>query len=231
MILEINSSTFGGLMRIGDIVACANVVAYIRKSTNTELLQLNISNAIQPAAYVQEFARWMTNNTDYFSRDPAEGSLPWRRVNLWDYRDIAGDLVVIKNKLAQQKKIVVNPLFDAAYNTYRNWPDHIYKEIIEQTEMSYPNYDLVIVNQHNINIDKWRCSTNLTETLTEIMTAEYYIGGDTGLSHFVGALDRGPEPIYYTSSRGLLHTTPINWYTNKKGTMRTYWLDFENTQW
>lgn len=231
MIIGTTATTFGGLMRMGDIVACANVVEHLRQQLQEPELKLNIANSVQPTSYVQQFLTWMTDHTDYFSTIPAESHLPWIRVNLWDYRDISGDLVVIKNNHVRQKKIVVNPLFDAAYNTYRNWPESVYKEIIQQTETSYPNHDLVIVNQFKINQDKWRCSTNLIETLMEIMTAEHYIGGDTGLSHFVGALDKGPEPTYYTSSRGLLHTTPINWLTKKKGTMKTYWLDFERTQW
>jgi len=231
MILGTTAATFGGLMRLGDIIACANVVEHLRQQLGEPELKFNIVNSVQPTPYVQEFLAWMTDNTDYFSQSPAERNLPWARVNLWDYRDIAGDLVVIKNKHLQQKKIVVNPIFDAAYNTYRNWPQHVYNEIIQDKQTAYPDYDLVIVNQYNITIDKWRCSTNLTDTLMEIMTAEQYIGGDTGLSHFAGALDRGPEPTYYTSSRGLLHGTPFNWISNKKGTMKTYWLDFERTQW
>lgn len=231
MILGVNSFTFGGLMRMGDIIACANVVEHIRQSTNTRLVQFNIDSAIQPVAYIKEFAEWMINNTDYFCKTPAEDTLPWARVNLWDYRDLSGDLVVIKNPNAKQKKVILNPLVDATYNTYRNWPENVYNKIIKEIEHTYSNYDLVAIGQKRIKIDRWRCSTNLTQSLMEIMTAEVYIGGDTGLSHFVGALDQGPEPFYYTSSRGLLHTTPINWYTNKKGTMRTYWLDFENTKW
>lgn len=231
MIIGTTATTFGGLMRMGDIIACANVVEHFRKIEKNNEIKFYIEKAVQPFPYVREFLAWMTENTDYFSAHPGEIDLPWKKVNLWDYRDIAGDLVSIPNNYQQQNKVVVAPLFDADYNIYRNWPHDVYIDIIKQCNELYPDWDKVIVHKNLAAPTGWRASYDVKESLQEIMTARVYYGGDTGLSHFVGALDAGPEPVYYTSSRGLLHTTPINWYTNKKGTMRTYWLDFENTKW
>jgi ADP-heptose:LPS heptosyltransferase len=59
------------------------------------------------------------------------------------------------------------------------------------------------------------------------MSAETYIGGDTGTSHFAWALDKSPKNlIYYSSSRGLVHTLPF-YALEGKGKIKSYWLDFE----
>lgn len=232
MIFNIRLGCFGGPMRMGDLVACANVVEHFRQTESNPAIQFYIDPAArQPTQHVQEFFLNLCQLTNYFSQQPGNHDLPWRRVNLWDYRDISGDLVCIPNHASQQQRIVVCPLLDADYNTYRNWPQSVFDKIIQDIDQQYPDHERILATSHSIDRPGWRRISNLTESLQAIMTAEVYIGGDTGLSHFVGALDRGPEPIYYTSSRGLLHTTPFNWATKKKGTMRTYWLDFENTQW
>lgn len=232
MIFNIKLGTFGGPMRMGDIIACANVVEHFRQTENNTDIKFHLdSTSIQSSTHVQEFCKWMLDNTDYYSATPGEVTLPWSKVNLWDYRDISGDLVKIPNAMTRSKKVVVVPLLDADYNTYRNWPNSVLEKILQDVEVDYLNYDLVVAGANPQDRPGWRSSKKLTYTLQEIMTAEVYIGGDTGLSHFTGALVQGPDPIYYTSSRGLLHTTPLYWYTHKKGQMRTYWLDFENTKW
>lgn len=230
MIVNISPESFGGQMRMGDIIACANVVAHFRKIDNDHV-KFYIAEAVKPWGHVMEFLSWMTMHTDYFSADPGNINLPWRHVNLWDYRDIAGDLVTIQNDRSQVNKVVVAPLFDADYNLYRNWPHEVYINIIKECNELYPDWDKVIVHKNLAAPTGWRASYDLAQSLEEIMTARIYYGGDTGLSHFAGALSSGPEPIYFTSSRGLLHTTPINWYTNKKGQLKTYYLNMENTQW
>lgn len=232
MIVNIDIGVFGSTIRMGDLVACANVVEHFRLTQNDRTIQFHIKpRARHPSGYCTDFYMWLCANTDYFTNVEGDFDLPWRRVNLWDYRDIAGDLVKIPNKVPAVKKIVVNPLFDADYNQYRNWSSSVFDNVISWVEQTFPGYEFVITSQKPITKPGWRNVTDLVAVLNEIMSADTYIGGDTGLSHFVGALERGPEPIYYYSSRGLLHTTPINWHTNKKGIMRTYWCDFENTQW
>lgn len=231
MIYNVAAENFGCL-RMGDIIALANVVEHFRQSENNANIKFHLlENSTQPDNYVQEFRQWMTENTDYFSLNSGEVGIPWLRVNLWDYRDISGDLVKISNPYQLENKIVIAPLFDAAYNQYRNWPKSVYDNIINHVNEKYPTWDKVIVHKNLTGDSGFRASHNLTSSLHEIMTAKVYFGGDTGLSHFVGALEHGPDPIYYTSSRGLLHTTPFNWIEKKKGTIKTYWLDFERTIW
>ena len=232
MIINIEPGTFGGPLRLGDLVGVCNVVEHIRKINNNSVIQFHIKmNAISEELHCRNFHFWLIKYTNYFTAEEGQQSLPWNKVNLWDFRDIAGDLVKIPNSLPKRKKVVVCPLFDAPYNTYRNWPKEVFDKIISEYD-KYPDfYEKIIISKSPMNIPGWKDSTDILESLVHIMSAEVYVGGDTGLSHFVGALENGPEPIYYTSSRGLLHTTPFNWMTKHKGTMKTYWLDFEGTKW
>ena len=63
------------------------------------------------------------------------------------------------------------------------------------------------------------------------MTCKTFIGGDTGTSHFAGALENGPQNIiYFYSGHGLLHTTPFN-STLGKGIIVHYWHNLEQTKW
>lgn len=232
MIVNIRPGVFGSTIRMGDQVAIANVVEHFRITNSDQSIRFYIDpRALDQTSYCGNFYQFMLDNTNYFSADKGDFDLPWQRVNIWDYRDIAGDLVKIPNNLKSVKKIVVNPLFDATYNTYRNWTDTVFQEVLEWCESTFPNYELVLISQKPLYKHGWHNVNDLYQVLKEIMAADTYVGGDTGLSHFVGALERGPDPIYYYSSRGLLHTTPINWMTNRKGHMRTFWHDFEGTKW
>ena len=111
MILNINEGVFGGPVRNGDLIAVANVVAHLRKSNHPELKFYMKPGSVNSAQFVQEFFTFMKTNTDYFSEQPGNEDLPWKKVNLWDFRDVIGDNVVIKNPLIMVKKIVVFPLF------------------------------------------------------------------------------------------------------------------------
>ena len=173
----------------------------------------------------------MSQFTDFFSDVPGTKDLSWKNVNVWDFRDISGDLVSIKNTVSMKDKIVVFPLFDAPYNGYRNWPIQLFQNILK----SYSNYNcekIICANvSPDIDLHGFSISTDFIQNICHILECKTFIGGDTGTSHFASALDRGPKDvIYYYSSRGLLHTTPF--YALKgKGEIRTYWLDFEGTSW
>ena len=183
------------------------------------------------AEYNRDFYSWMLKNTDYFSISPGEMDLNWSRINLWDFRDISGDLVKIHNPLIQQKKIVICPLFDAPYNTYRNWPRPVFEDLLDHYDKSlYDGYEKVILSPKSECFRTgWTHSIGFLNNLQHIMTAEIFIGGDTGTSHFAWALDKSPKTmIYLNSSRGLLHTLPF-YLLQGKGTTKTYWLDFEGS--
>ena len=231
MIINIEPGTFGGPMRMGDLIACANVVESMNQGKKDDKIKFHLrSSTIINEDHCKMMYMWLLQNTEYFSDEPSNTSLPWKKVNLWDFRDISGDLVTIPNKLLQKKKIVVCPLFDAQYNTWRNWPKSIFEQII-QIYNNYDDYEKVIITKNNITVDGWTTSSNFIQNLNHIMEAETFIGGDTGTSHFAWSLDRSPQNlIYYGSSRGLIHTLPF-YLLKGKGKMVNYWLDCEGTTW
>ena len=238
-IINIEPGTFGGPLRNGDMIGVANVVEYLRKVKNDPTIKFHIKGAwphgVSSEKYCQDFHSWMIGMTDYFSATEGTHSLAWRRINVWDFRDISGDLVKIPNNLEMKKKIVIFPLFDAPYNTYRNWPAELFTQLIGKYSVpQYDDYEKIICikdQQGKPNYDKWTYSSDFMENIRHIQEAEIFIGGDTGTSHFAWSLDRGPkELIYYNSSRGLIHTLPF-YLTQGKGKLNTYWLDFEGTKW
>ena len=233
-IINIEPGTFGGPLRMGDLVGVCNVVEHLRKTNNNPEIRFHVrAEATSTDRNVQDFHSFLISATDYFSAFEGQESLPWRRVNLWDFRDISGDLVKIPNNKPMQKKIVIFPLFDAPYNTYRNWPRELLQHLIEKySAEEYKDYTKVICSKDTAYYgEEWINSTDIIENLNHIMDAEIFIGGDTGTSHFAWSLDRAPKDlIYYNSSRGLIHTLPF-YLLQGKGRMSTYWMDFEGTTW
>lgn len=236
MIINIEPETFG-TVRNGDMIGVANVLEHIRKINNDPMIQFHLKPGnVSSDTHCQTFYEIMLKMTNYFSTEPGEQSLPWRKVNVWDFRDISGDLVKIPNNAPMEKKIAVFPLFDAPYNQWRNWPKNVYEQIIAKySTEEYKDYEKVICKKgeptESCPFEGWRYSTNFVQNYYHITTAEVFVGGDTGSSHFAWALDRGPKDlIYYGSSRGLVHTLPF-YLMEGKGRMTNYWLDFEGTKW
>lgn len=233
MIINVPLGAFGGPLRNGDIVAVANVVEYLRKVEDKNIKFHLLPNSVSSADYCQKFLKFMLENTDYFSDSAGEKELSWKNINLWDFRGLSGDLVRIPNNKKQEKKIVIFPLFNAQYNTYRNWPKHIFEKMLERFKSeAYSDYRKIICTETTIgHIDGWEESTDFLENLDHIMTSEIFFGGDTGTSHFVGALESGPgEILYFYSGHGLIHTTPF-YSTLGKGRVIQYWHNFEQATW
>jgi hypothetical protein len=231
MIINIVPGTFGGPLRNGDMIGLLNVVEHLRKQDPTIKLHM-AENTISTVDYCKKMFQFLVDKTDYFSLEPGEKNLAWRKINLWDFRDISGDIGVIKNTETPTKKIVIFPLFDAPYNTYRNWPQHVFQEIIStiDNDEKYNDYEKIMCHVTPLNINGWKDSTDFMDNLYHIMSAEMFIGAETGSAVFASALDKSPNLIYYYSSRGLIHTLPFN-VLKGKGELRTYWGNFEGTTW
>lgn len=236
MIINIEPGTFGTI-RNGDMIAVANVLEYFRKTNNDPTIQFHLKPGnVSSDIHCQTFYEIMLKMTNYFTKKEGTESLPWRKVNIWDFRDVSGDLVKIHNDAKMEKKIVIFPLFDAPYNTYRNWPKELLPKLIEKFSVDeYKNYEKIICKKgepmEGCPFEGWRYSTNFVQNYYHITTAEVFVGGDTGSSHFAWALNRGPKDmLYYNSSRGLIHTLPF-YLLQGKGRMTNYWLDFEGTKW
>jgi hypothetical protein len=232
MIINIEPGTFG-TVRNGDLIAVANVVEHLRKTNNNPNIRFHMKpGSISNEKYVQDFHSFLIGITDYFSAFEGSESLPWRRVNLWDFRDISGDLVKIPNVFPEQKKIVIFPLLDAPYNQWRNWPGHVLEQLLVSFDKpEYADYEKIICNKIDLQVSGWKSSTNFIDNIRHIMEAEIFVGGDTGTTHFAFALDRAPkELVYLGSSRALVHTLPF-YLLQGKGKMNNYWMDFEGSQW
>lgn len=235
MILNIQRGVFGDEMKNGDMIGVANVVAYLRKEKPDIKFHM-MPGSVSSVGYIQEFYHFLLKNTDYFSETPGEMNLQWRRVNLWDFRDIIGDNVIIKNPLITEKKIVVCPVFDAPYNIYRNWPQSVFDKIVaDYSTEEYNGYEKIVCGMEQFK-DRctspgWQYSSDFMTNIKHIMTAETFIGGDTGTSHFAWSLDKGPKNLlYYNSGRGMMHCMPP-YLLQGKGRIVRYWLDFEGTTW
>ena len=231
MIINIEPGTFG-TVRNGDLIAICNVIEHLRKG-NPKIRFHMKPGSMSNEKYVEDFHSFLIIATDYFSAFEGEESLPWRKVNVWDFRDIAGDVVKITNFMPKQKKIAIFPLFDAQYNTWRNWPRELLQQLIEKySTEEYKDYVKVICTKEPAYFgEEWINSIDFMDNIRHIMEAEIFVGGDTGTTHFAFALDNGPkELIYYGSSRALVHT--LAFYLLKgKGCFYHYWLDFEGSKW
>ena len=231
MILNIQRGVFGDELKNGDMIGVANVVAHLRKE-NPNIKFHMMPGSVSSVDFIQKFYKFLLENTDYFTETPGQQSLGWRRVNLWDIRDMIGDSVVISNNKKIKKKIVVCPVFDAPYNQYRNWPKSVFEQILQKYNTEeYDSYEKLICSKEKFNYDGWINSTDFMDNINHIMETEVFIGGDTGTSHFAWSLDRGPKTLlYYNSGRGMMHCMPP-YLLEGKGRIVRYWLDFEGTTW
>jgi hypothetical protein len=235
MIINIEPGTFGGPARNGDLIAIANVVEHFRKINNNPKIRFHMKpGTIDSAKYVQDFHSFLIMISDYFSSFEGTESLPWKKVNVWDFRDICGDMVKIGNLIPMKKKITIFPLTDATYNQWRNWPPYVLEELVKKySSEEYKDYEKIICTNNTgyVPNDEWKVSTDFITNITHIMDTEIFVGGDTGTTHFAFSLDRGPEDLVYCgSSRALVHTLPFH-LLKGKGRMTNYWLDFEGTSW
>jgi len=231
MILNISNETFGGAVRNGDLIAVCNVVEYFR-NTIPDIQFHMLPSSINSADHCKKFHKFLIAHTNYFSNTPGKSNLNWKKVNLWDFRDCSGDLVKIPGLDVPKKKIVIFPLFDAQYNTYRNWPTHVYFDILRKYNTpEFVGYEKIVCSSVPLDVQSFGYvnSTNFEENLYHILTSSVFVGGDTGTTHFAFALTNGPEHLEYVgSSRALVHTLPF-YLMQGKGVCRNYWLDMEGS--
>ena len=106
-IINIEPGTFGTI-RNGDMIGVANVVEHLRKINNNPTIQFHLKPGnVSSDTHCQTFYEIMLKMTNYFSREEGTETLPWRRINVWDFRDISGDLVKIPNDAVTEKKITI----------------------------------------------------------------------------------------------------------------------------
>jgi hypothetical protein len=236
VIYNVNPNCFdilGQGLRNGDLIALCNIIESIRKESQQPIQFYLKPGVVNSATYCQEFFIWLANQTDYFSLAPGNEDWPWNRVMLWDYRDIIGDLVKIPNTEPMQKKVCVFPIYDAEYNTNRNWTPELLTKILLYCNFKYPDHEKIICAKEDmslyLDISGFTPSTDFLTNVKHLQTCEVYVGGDTGMTHLASTLDRGPqELVYYYNGRGMLHTLPF-YALDGKGTIVKFWHNFEGT--
>jgi hypothetical protein len=234
MIINITPTTFGPYgIRNGDMIAIINVLQFLRAKHKDQNIKFFMPDnyVIKDTGYHEQFFDYINNNWDYFSPLPSqEGfTLPYEHIMLWDFRDNIGDLIQIPNIMPREKKAVIFPVLDAKYNTMRNWPEWILQSVVDKVN-TYNEYEKIICVHEDLanQVSKYglTISTNLWDNLDHIRTAEVFVGGDTGSSHFASALQNGPkELVYLYSARSMMHSLPFHSvfsHTEKKGIILTY---------
>ena len=90
--------------------------------------------------------------------------------------------------------------------------------LIDYYSTTFSDYKLVICASPDIkyiidtlDLKSFDVSYDYDENLNHVMTCEYYIGGDTGMTHLAGSLSNPSKNIYYYSCKELLHVFPIHW--------------------
>lgn len=207
-VLNCDEHTFGGFLKMGDIIAALNVLSYVRKIKNDSTIKLYIPDSAmfghehEHLIYIRQFKRFLSEMTDYFS-DVAGHEMMWGRWEIWSFRELQGEHIKIKNNVKLEKKICIFPLLDANYNNQRNWPTHVTQNIIDEYSASeYSGYEKIIGIKHEsllhgIDIKDFKISTDFNSNLEHLLSCSHYCGGDTGLSHFVSVLDDAKILNYY----------------------------------
>jgi hypothetical protein len=210
MIINIEPHNFGGPMRNGDLIALMNFIEYLWKD-NKELQFHVPDRSIQPNDYIRRFRDWLVDNTNHFVKTEGQNVLNIQNANLWELRSMTGDILKLDFAKPTKKKIVIAPLFDGPYNTYRNWPKQMADDIIEHySQKEYDDYEKVIcVKDWFSSVSGWSCSHDFIKNIEHIIECSHFVGGDTGTSHFASVLPQKEKLNYFYGSVGLLHTTPF----------------------
>lgn len=234
-IYNITKTTFNEYgIRSGDMIAIINFLQWFRKENDDDSIQLHFEQGvIKPFDYCQKFYNFLYKNYNFFTDVKGTQPLPYDQLMLWDFRDIIGDHVNIKNFKTMKNKITIFPIYDADYHTHRNWTAKLLDELLKYYSYQYPNHEKFLcvkdIPPVNIELYDFMISTDYISNINHIMESEIFIGGDTGVSHFASALDNPPSQlIYYYNGRGMLHTLPFH-VLEGKGILKKYWHNCYNT--
>lgn len=222
MIINVQEKDFGGKLRNGDLVGMCNVLEYFRLQENNPNIKFYFPDEmVVEKEYGVKFLRFLKEHTDYFSVEKGELFLQSSDISVWEMRALSGDIVKIDNSVyTKQKKISIFPVFDAKYNTYRNWSVQLTNHIINKFKALYPGYNVFLcVSENNIpvlghlDLTGVKVSFDFDANINHICESEIFVGGDTGTSHFAGSLSNPAKNYYYYAAEETLHTFPLHYKT------------------
>lgn len=223
MIINVSENNFGGKLRNGDILGVCNILEYLRIKENNSNIKIFLSdNCIEQKVFGKKFKDFLVSHTDYFSDIPGELYFNFNGLNIWDYRSVTGDSIKVDNSKYKKKDVVaIFPLFDAQYNTYRNWNIELANHIIQKYSNDYPNYEIYICISENLeeyysklNLGRAKLSFDYNDNLIHICESKVFVGGATGTSLLSSALTDPADNNYYYFVRDIFATfpfTPFKW--------------------
>lgn len=195
VVINIKGEQFGGLLKMGDLIATLNVLAYMRKVNNNPSIKFYVPDtALQnDKDYVRMFRDFIMENSDYISKSIGNYDFAGF-VEIWSFRENHFDLIQMSSNYNLKKKICIFPLIDAHYNTERNFSNELLQDIInEYSSEKFNDYEKYICIKdylpENISINGFKISNDFKDNLQHLADCEYYIGGDTGTSHLAGAMN------------------------------------------
>lgn len=247
-VIRVNHGQFSrdGL-RAGDLIALGNFLEYIRRELNKTDIWMHIpEESFAPGEHIQIMHSYLMGATNYFvakadnmvnvcinpGTDPTYPDL----INLWNIRknvlvpkqDVIHihDDVCINAPKIKKDLLVIAPIFDAPYNTGRNWT----MDLFEKELWLYKDYaakKIITIKQPLIDFDitqyGFEYEHNYLETLGHISQCSHFIGGDSGLSHFAAAQFDPPRQQQYWYPQDTYGTTlPFRWNTTKNCYVKYY---------
>ena len=199
VVINIRGEQFGGLLKMGDLIATLNVLAYMRKVNNNPSIKFYVPDtALQnDKDYVRIFRDFIMENSDYISKSIGNYDFAGF-VEIWSFRENHFDLIQMPSNYNLKKKICIFPLIDAHYNTERNFSNELLQDIInDYSSEKFNDYEKYICIKdylpENILINEFKISNDFKDNLQHLADCEYYIGGDTGTSHLAGAMNNNPN--------------------------------------
>jgi hypothetical protein len=205
MIFNITKDTFGGKMKMGDIIASLNILEFLKEERSENIKYYLPDEVIQDKDHVRKFRDFLIIHSNYISEFPGDTIFPYGPYEIWSFREFNGEKVFIKPSLPIENYICIFPLIDATYNTERNWSHKLLQSVIDEYDV-YENYHKVICIHgdipENINTRNFIISKDFNDNINYAIRCKYYIGGDTGFSHFVSTLKSEEKYCKYLYSKG-----------------------------
>jgi hypothetical protein len=202
IVLNVGWGTFM-IIRNGDLMAVLNIIEHLRQRDNNR----NIKFYLEPTAthntdYCHQFRDFILKETDYLSPIKGPADLAPTFTMSWQYRMELGEHIHLNITRPKEKKICIFPVFDADYNTFRNWNTSVAQKTIDRFSTSeYLDYKKIFCVKtlpDGMNLKDFEISNDFMTNVEHILSCEIYVGGDTGMSHFASVLNNGPKISYYS---------------------------------
>ena len=208
VVINIRGEQFGGLLKMGDIIATLNVLAYMRQLNGNSNIKFYIPDeALQPEKeYVRIFRDFLIQHSDYVANYIGHFEFEGF-VEIWSFREANDSIIRVEDNKELKKKICIFPLIDASYNGERNWSNQFIQDRIDEFSTdNFNNYEKIICIKDNlpeiIDLKGFIISHDFKTNLSHLLDCEYFIGGDTGTSHLVSIFDNPNKKLKFYYSYG-----------------------------